>query len=244
MFISPKQAQWATGKQVRDMDQKLVLHRDNPEKEPLTGHIKVTREDWINVARDILVNHGVGEVKILAIGERLGVSRSSFYGYFESRKDLLESLLADWRNRNTATILAHCEKPAPTINTAVCNFFRCFFDPDLFDRGLDFAVREWSRRETGIRKLIDEADRQRLAAVAKMFERYGYEPLEADVRARILYYMQLGYHALEVKEPLDERIKRLPGYLEGFTGRPANLEEFSSFLEFAKSVSIKVHVGE
>ena len=26
-----------------------VLHRDDPDKEPLVGHIKVTREDWLNV---------------------------------------------------------------------------------------------------------------------------------------------------------------------------------------------------
>ena len=55
-----------------------VLHRNDPDKEPLTGHIKVTREDWLNVARDTLVNDGVAEVKVLALAERLEVSRSRF----------------------------------------------------------------------------------------------------------------------------------------------------------------------
>jgi len=27
-----------------------LLHRNNPEKEPLIGNVKVTREDWLNVA--------------------------------------------------------------------------------------------------------------------------------------------------------------------------------------------------
>ena len=39
-----------------------LLHRNNPEKEPLVGHVKVTREDWLNVARDILVSEGMAEV--------------------------------------------------------------------------------------------------------------------------------------------------------------------------------------
>ena len=89
-----------------------VLHRDDPDKEPLVGHIKVTREDWLNVARDILVTDGVAEVKVLAIGTRLEVSRSSFYWYFKSRKDLLSQLLDDWEARNTARIEDHCAAPA------------------------------------------------------------------------------------------------------------------------------------
>ena len=55
-----------------------LLHRDNPDKEPLVGHVKVTPEDWLNVARDVLVSEGVAEVKVIALGERLGGSRSSF----------------------------------------------------------------------------------------------------------------------------------------------------------------------
>jgi AcrR family transcriptional regulator len=58
-------------------------------QEAQPGNVKVTREDWLRVAMDLLVSDGVSEVKVLTIGERLGVSRSSFYWYFKSRKDLL-----------------------------------------------------------------------------------------------------------------------------------------------------------
>ena len=214
----------------------LTLHRDDPQKEPLVGHVKVTREDWINVARDILISDGVAEVKVLAIGERLEVSRSSFYWYFKSRRDLLDALLDDWENRNTATLIKYCALEAPSIGAAACNFFRCFIDPELFDRGLDFAVREWSRRDGTVRQRIDAADRQRLEAVTNMFGRYGYPPYEAEVRARILYYMQLGYHALEVREPMLERMKRMEGYLEGFTGKKPAPEDYLEFQEYCLSL--------
>lgn len=210
-----------------------LLHRDDPDKEPLVGHVKVTREDWLNVARDILVTDGVGEVKVLAIGTRLGVSRSSFYWYFKSRKDLLTQLLDDWEARNTARIEAHCAFEAATITGAVCNFFRCFLDPAQFDQGLDFAVREWSRRDGQVRRRIDLADKARIAAVTAMFRRYGYEGYEADVRARILYFMQLGYHALDQTEPMADRMARTRGYLLGFTGQEADPEALEDFLTFA-----------
>ncbi|WP_299351026.1 TetR/AcrR family transcriptional regulator [uncultured Shimia sp.] len=213
-----------------------VLHRDDPDKAPLHGHVKVTREDWLNVARDALVNDGVGEVKVLTLGERLGVSRSSFYWYFKSRKHLLEALLDDWEQRNTQLIITNTELPALNITEAACNFFRCFVDPSQFDQGLDFAVREWSRRETSVRLRIDAADTARIAAVVRMFQRHGYSDYESDTRARIIYFMQLGYHALEVRESMKTRMGRLEGYLLGFTGVAPDPEALKTFIDFAQSI--------
>jgi hypothetical protein len=51
-----------------------------------------------------------------------------------------------------------------------------------------------------------------------MFARHGYGAAEADARARILYYMQLGYHALDVREPMDGAHGPDRRYLKGFTG--------------------------
>lgn len=213
-----------------------VLHRDDPDKAPLVGHVKVTRDDWLNAARDVLVTEGAASVKILPLSNRLGVSRSSFYWYFENRNDLLAALLEEWETRNTARIVTQCEAPAANITEALCNFFRCFVDALQFDTGLDFAIREWSRREATVRKLVDQADQTRLAAVTQMYATHGYAPQDADARARILYYMQLGYHALEVKEDMDTRMSRVAAYIEGFSGQPADAKALEDFAAFALSV--------
>lgn len=183
------------------------------------GNVKVTRDDWLNAARDVLVGRGVAEVKILTLSDQLQVSRSSFYWYFKDRTELLNALLDLWEASNIKTVVSYCERPARGIDEAACNFFRCFVDPALFDQHLDFAVREWARRDDTVRARIDAADDARLAAVIAMFVRHGYAVQEAGWRARIIYYMQLGYHALEIHEPMGTRLSRLPGYLMGFTGR-------------------------
>ena len=87
------------------MAEKPILHRDNPDAEPLIGNIKVTRTDWLNVAMDVLVTDGVEQVKVLALAERMGVSRSSFYWYFKSRQELLDALLTSWDQTNTAVLI-------------------------------------------------------------------------------------------------------------------------------------------
>jgi AcrR family transcriptional regulator len=211
-------------------DNTPILHRNDPGREPLGGHVKVTRDDWLNMARDTLVRDGVAQVKILTLSDRMGVSRSSFYWYFRNRSDLLQALLEDWETRNTASITSQCALPAANISEAVFNFFRCFLDPSKFDSGLDFAVREWARRDEALRKRVDAADASRLGAVTKMFVAHGYEPAEADARARILYFMQLGYHALDVREPISERIACIVPYLKGFTGAEPDPEAHAAFL--------------
>jgi AcrR family transcriptional regulator len=211
-----------------------LLDRNNPDTAALASHTKVTRNDWLNIARDILVNDGVAEVKILKMADRLGVSRSSFYWYFGNRQDLLDALLAEWDARNTACLIAHCETPSTNITEAACNFFRCFVNPSIFDTGLDFAVREWARRDNDLRIRIDAADAARIASVTAMFLRHDYPMAEADARARILYFMQLGYHALKVAEPMDLRMTRVGPYIVGFTGRAADPDALASFFAYIR----------
>ncbi len=197
------------------------------------GNVKVTREDWLNVAMEILIRDGVSDVKILTIGERLGVSRSSFYWYFKSRQDLLDRLLEHWERSNTDVLVAHAELPSDTITEAVLNLFRCFVDEGGFDHRLDFAVREWARRDTAVRHVIDKGDRTRHAAIARMFERFGYPARESDIRARVLYFQQIGYYALDLAEPAEERLKWVDGYVHAFTGRVPpdhEIERFRSFV--------------
>ena len=205
---------------------------DDTQREALSGNTKVTRQDWLNVAMDVLVSDGVEQVKVLTLGDRLNVSRSSFYWYFKSRQDLLDALLDHWQQTNTAALVRQAQAPADSITAAVCNVFRCFVDDQLFNTRLDFAVREWARRSGPVRRVLDISDEKRLKALTAMFARHGYEAEEAAIRARVLYYMQIGYNLAELNEPLEERLKMVPQYLLAFTGRePAGpeVEELTAY---------------
>lgn len=212
----------------------LISHQQD---EMLHGNTRVSRSSWLEAARDTLIQQGVGEVKILALAHQLNVARSSFYGYFKDRQALLQALLEEWELRNTACIATKCGLPSASINEALCFFFECFVDPRLFDQRLDFAVREWARRDADVHHKVDMADRARLAAVESMFLKHGYSAADADVRARILYFMQLGYYALDVSESLEERLSRIRGYLIGFTGQEPTQTEIDAFLKRAHDIS-------
>jgi AcrR family transcriptional regulator len=203
---------------------------------PSKGNTKVTREDWLTLASAVLIERGVSHVKVLTLANSLGVSRSSFYWYFRSRKDLLDQLLAGWEGQNTRAVLDHAGRPAGNICRAVMHLFECFIDPNQFDPRLDFAVREWARRSPAVRAHLDTADEARINAIRDMFLRHGFEPAEAFTRARIIYFMQIGYYALVESEPFETRFSLLQPYLVSFTGQQPDPEEMTAFLEVAKGL--------
>ncbi len=213
---------------------RLLLTRQDPEAEPLAGNVKVTREDWLNAALTLLVSDGVEAVKVLSIGAQLGVSRSSFYWYFKSRQDLLDALLAQWEATNTAAMIGQSEAPASTITEAVCNVFRCTANPALFDTALDFAIRDWARRSGAVREVLDLSDNRRVEALAAMFARFEFPRQEALTRARVLYYMQLGYDMAGLDEAPEDRLAMVPHYLRVFTGQEPLEEEIAAFSAYAR----------
>ena len=211
------------------MLQPQVLHRDDPTKDPLTGNVKVTRDDWLNAALRALVDDGVEHVKVLLLAERLGVSRSSFYWYFKNRQDILDALLDHWYKTNTEALVAHAIMPAKTITEACCNVFRGFVTSGTFDTALDFTIRDWARRSDEVRRRLDASDARRLNALTAMFERFDYAPDDAMVRARTLYYMQVGYNDADLREPMEARMSLMPHYVHVFTGQMPGEEEIATF---------------
>jgi AcrR family transcriptional regulator len=184
---------------------------------------------WIGAAYDVLVESGVEAVKLGALSERLGLSRTSFYGHFASREALLGELVRRWEAKNTGNLVARAEAYAEGIGEALFNIFDCWLDPGLFDARLDFAVRNWALGDPGLRGVIEETDKARIAAIRGMFARFGYPPREAEVRAFTVYYTQIGYIAMMVKEPVALRIRRMPTYVLTFAGRAAEPGEIARF---------------
>jgi AcrR family transcriptional regulator len=203
-----------------------------PQDESAPGNIKATRSDWINLALRTLIADGIESVRVLPLGQKLGVSRSSFYWYFESRQDLLDQLLKHWHETNTTAIVERARRPADTIIMGVMNVFECWADERLFDPRLDFAVREWARRSDDVRRMIDRADDERLSAIRDMYRRHGYDGEDAFIRARVLYYMQIGYYVLDLKEPVEARVSHLAAYLRSFTGQEPSEADVAHFMRF------------
>lgn len=192
-------------------------------------------DGWLEAAYDALLEGGVDAVKILPLAKRLKLSRTSFYWFFRDREELLAALIARWRDKNTGNLIRQAEAYAESIAEATLNVFDCWLDRDLFDAKFEFAIRSWALQSEEILNEVQVADNARLAALGRMFERFGHEPVAADVRARTLYLVQIGYISMQTEEDLDLRLKRIPEYVAIFTGTAPEPREMDRFLARHKS---------
>ena len=194
--------------------------------ETASGHL--SRKDWLEAGLKLLIEEGVASVRITRLAEALGVTRGSFYWHFKDRDALLEALVETWAGKNTAAVLEAVED-AVSLAHGILALFEVWIDPERFDPRLDQAMRDWARRCVRIRNAVAGADDSRVAAITALFQRFGYEMPEAFIRARIVYFTQVGYYALDLKEALSERLPYLEAYYEGFTGRVIAPETAEAF---------------
>lgn len=190
---------------------------------------KGSRDAWLDAAFELLLESGVDSVRILPLARRLNVSRTSFYWFFRDREALLYALIERWREKNTQGLVRQTDAYAEDIVEAVLNVFDCWLDSGLFDAQLEFAMRSWALQSEEVSREIDRADETRIEALGRMFERHGYEPLEANVRARTIYLTQIGYISMNTRETLEVRMRRIPYYAEIFTGQAPQTRELRRF---------------
>ena len=179
---------------------------------------QLQRFDWLQQALDLFVAEGIEAVRITRLADELGVTRGSFSWHFENRKDWIEALVSFWKNKNTSAIRRAVES-ATSLEDGILGFFEICVDTGRFDPRLDLALREWARRSVSIHQLVNTEDRARIETLRQLYARFDYPMPDALIRARVLYYSQIGFYALEVREPLATRLSYTEAYYECFSGR-------------------------
>lgn len=190
---------------------------------------RATASLWLDAAYGVLIEGGVDAVKILPLASRLDLSRTSFYWFFKDREALLAALADRWAGKNTGALVAAAAAYADSEAEAMLNVIGCFLDASAFDSRLEFAVRSWALQSPEMTQRVEAADRERLGALAAMLERWGHAPLDAEVRARTIYLVQVGYISMQSQETLAERMRRIPSYVEIYTGRKPEPRELLRF---------------
>lgn len=189
---------------------------------------QLQRFDWLQVALDIFVAEGIEAVRITRLADDLGVTRGSFYWHFRNREDLLNALVSYWKDKNTAAIIDSVAS-ASTLAGGIMGFFETCIDSASFDPRLDLALREWARRSQAIHDLVDSEDEARIDALQRFYRRFDYPMPAALIRARVLYYSQIGFYALGTRESLQTRLGYTEAYYEAFTGRQLTATEADHF---------------
>ena len=188
-----------------------------------------SREGWLGAAYDALIEGGVDAVKILPLANRLKLSRTSFYWFFTDRDELLTALAENWAKRTTGPLIAATRAYAETETEAMLNVLSCFLTPGAFDDRLEFAVRSWSLQDENVAARMKAADEARLTALKTMLMKWGIGEIEADIRARTIYLVQIGYISMQTTEDIETRLMRIPMYVKIYADQEPQPREMARF---------------
>jgi hypothetical protein len=87
-----------------------------------------------------------------------------------------------------------------------------------FDSSYDNAVRVWSHSSPDVAAIVTRIEAERVKILYGIMKRFGYLDPEATMRARVTYYHQVGYYALNVHESTAKRIALAPDYAKILVG--------------------------
>lgn len=204
--------------------QKRVLRVPQPDRK---GNIKIPYQGWLECAKVVLIEEGIGMVKVDRLAKRLKVTRGGFYYHFKSPHALLEALLDMWRTQNRFV------PKMPDITTPQASYraLEAMTDALIHEKGFDpqfdMAIREWARISVPVAAVVRQVDNQRIEALRKIMLGLGCGPKEAEIRAKVFYFHQIGYYSLGIEERTPTREQNLPVYLSVLCGE--------SYLKAAKA---------
>ncbi|WP_419916914.1 TetR/AcrR family transcriptional regulator [Candidatus Poriferisodalis sp.] len=190
---------------------------------------RLSADDWVTAALDVLVSDGIGAVKVLPLAKRLGVTRGSFYWHFENHEALLNRLLEVWEETNSGSIIRAATLDGSIVDRYVA-LMRCWLGMERFDPHLEVAVRNWGRSNPELWQKLRATDERRVDACVQMLAAEVSDPVMRLHRARTIYFLQMGWYELEVNEPMDARIEALTYYFDIYVGRPPTDDERAAIL--------------
>lgn len=181
--------------------------------------VKRARQEWLELARQMLIRGGVEAVTVQSISRKLGVTRGGFYGYFGSRDALLQRLLQDWHGVNSRALRRIAARGRRDGDAQFKELIDMWIEDDDYSPEYDSAVRDWARRSPEVARKVHQVDNERIRLIERIFRNLGFQGLEAHIRARVTYYHQVGYYALAVHESRSTRRRLSPMYALALSGR-------------------------
>jgi AcrR family transcriptional regulator len=179
----------------------------------------LTRQNWIDAAREVLISEGIERVKVEPLAEKLKVSRGSFYWHFVDRQALLDALLALWEETALEPMRAVAGERDLTPVARYEKFMRVWVQGEPYCPIYDLSIRRWAMVAPEVSRVVKKADDARVKLLTGIFKDMGHDADEAFIRARITYFHQIGYYATDVQESTRTRERYWPLYVKILAGR-------------------------
>lgn len=179
---------------------------------------RLSRDEWLARALDVLASEGQGKLRIEAICAALGVTKGSFYWHFKDRDDFVRSLVVFWSEQFTAPVMRLVTQSASGAGERLKSLLRVVTEGGY--ARYEVSIRAWAAQDPElVAVIVRDVDEQRLAFVTSIFVDLGFQGNEAEMRARAcIAYMSFEASCL-VKSTEEDRSRMLAQFFGIITAR-------------------------
>ncbi len=161
--------------------------RQGSERRTLLG-----REDWIKTALEVLADLGPAAVTVASIATKLGVTKGSFYWHFQSREELLDCLIEEWRLHATRRVIQIVDEEASSAREKILRVTSISSRSSVHELGgaLELTMRTWAKSNRKVRTVVAEVDKSRMAFLAQQ-----YAEIRSDGQADLVACLHYAFSA-------------------------------------------------
>ncbi len=152
----------------------------------------LTKNDFLEAGIGLLADAGPVGLNIVALCERLDVTRGSFYHHFKSLAAYREDFLEYWENMVAKARLQHAEQPATFQERSAAAIALA----QSVDWRVERAMRAWAANDADVAAMLSRVDQAVQDMVYRSLLRAGADPRIADRYAVMTKLLSLGLAAL------------------------------------------------
>lgn len=151
---------------------------------------RVTKEDWLNTAKQIVIEGGFAMLTLDNLLTRLGVTHGSFYHHFKNRQALTEALLKQWRKEMTHDVLAIAANIGDLDQRAktLIKMGQSFSDQTR----LEIAFRAQARIDPLVKDYVQEVDELRIQNCINMAKQALGDTQRAQIIGKLAHALFVG----------------------------------------------------
>jgi AcrR family transcriptional regulator len=151
----------------------------------------LSADDWTTRALTLLMDEGVGAVKISRLCSEFGVTKGSFYWRFDDLESLKEAIATKWCAESKRAL----EDLAGLAALEPLERLRRMTLGVIDDRAwrIQRALRDWARSDERVAETLARSDAFTFGLVQQAIEELGSPPDRARLRAGLLVYAGIGF---------------------------------------------------
>lgn len=133
-------------------------------------------------------------IETLATG--LGVSKGGFYWHFADRGALLEEMLESWEQAGTEAVIARIDRDPCDPRVKLRRLFELSPSADF---AVELAIRDWSRRDSGVAERLRRVDDRRMRFLRSLFGQFRMDEGDVEARSMLAYSLLIGSYFIAVQ---------------------------------------------